>query len=565
MTENKPFWVDSYPEGVRHILEYPDVSLYSNLEQSAQKYPQRTATIFMGGKLTYERLKNQVDRLARALSDRGIKKGDRVGLMLPNMPQKVISFYAVLRLGAVAVGINPMYTERELTHQLKDCGAETLIFLDLLAPKVLKVAPQTPVKKLIATSIKDYLPFPKNLLYPFKAKKDGQWVELPAGSGVLSLKTLIDSAPPEPPEVDVKSGDIAVLQYTGGTTGLSKGAMLTHRNLLANVMQLDEWDIESKEAGETYMCVLPFFHSFGLTVCMNAGIYAAATMVLIPRFDLKMLLEQIQKYKVTVFPGTPTIYVAIISTPDLKNYDISSLRVCLSGGAPLPLEVQLKFQEITGSRLVEGYGLSETSPMTHANRLDSKAEGAIGLPVPDTLCKIMDSETGETEMPLGEVGEICVKGPQVMKGYWNKPEENEKVIRNGWFYTGDIGRMDQRGMTFIVDRKKDLIIAGGYNIYPREVEEVLYEHPKVMEVAVAGVSDPYRGETVKAYIVLKADQTATDKEIADFCKERLAPYKVPKIIEFKTDLPKTMVGKILRRVLVEEDNKKQQDDKKQDN
>jgi len=557
VTEKRPFWVDSYPEGVRHNLEYPDISLYANLEQSAQKYPQRTATIFMGGKLSYAQLKNQVDRMARALSDRGIKKGDRVGLMLPNIPQEVICFYAVLRLGAVAVGINPMYTERELTHQLKDCEAETLIFLDILAPKVLKVAPQTSIKRLIATGIKDYLPFPKNLLYPFKAKKDGQWVEIPASSGVLNLKTLIDGAQPNPPNVEVNSEDLAVLQYTGGTTGLSKGAMLTHRNLVSNVLQLGEWDTEAKEAGETYMCVLPFFHSFGMTVCMNAGIYGAATMVLIPRFDLKMLLEQIQKYKVTVFPGTPTIYVAIISSPDLKNYDISSLRVCLSGGAPLPLEVQLKFQEITGGRLVEGYGLSETSPMTHANPLNSKAEGSIGLPVPDTLCRIMDSETGTTEMLVGEVGEICVMGPQVMKGYWNKPEENEKVLRDGWFYTGDIGRMDQRGMTFIVDRKKDLIIAGGYNIYPREVEEVLYEHPKVMEVAVAGVSDPYRGETVKAFIVLKEGQTATDKEIIAFCKERLAPYKVPRLIEFKTDLPKTMIGKILRRVLVEEDSKKQ--------
>jgi len=462
----------------------------------------------------------------------------------------------VLRLGAVAVGINPMYTERELTHQLKACEAETLIFLDILAPKVLKVAPQTSIKRLIATGIKDYLPFPKNLLYPFKAKKDGQWVEIPASSGVLNLKTLIDGAQPNPPNVEVKSEDLAVLQYTGGTTGLSKGAMLTHRNLVSNVLQLAEWDTEAKEAGETYMCVLPFFHSFGMTTCMNSGIYAAATMVLIPRFDLKMLLEQINKYKVTVFPGTPTIYVAIISSPDLKNYDISSLRVCLSGGAPLPLEVQLKFQEITGGRLVEGYGLSETSPVTHANPLNSKAEGSIGLPVPDTLCRIMDSETGQNEMLVGEVGEICIRGPQVMKGYWNKPEENEKVLKDGWFFTGDIGRMDQRGMTFIVDRKKDLIIAGGYNIYPREVEEVLYEHPKVMEVAVAGVSDPYRGETVKAYIVLKEGQTSTDKEIIAFCKERLAPYKVPKLIEFKTDLPKTMVGKILRRVLVEEDNKK---------
>ncbi|MFZ5651637.1 MAG: long-chain-fatty-acid--CoA ligase [Bacillota bacterium] len=557
MSENKPFWIKSYPENVRPNIEYPDTSLNTNLDQSARNYPQRTATVFMGGKLTYSQLKNQVDRLARALSDRGIKKGDRIALMLPNVPQMIISYYAALRLGAVAVGVNPMYTERELAHQLKDSQSETLIFLDMLAPKVLKVAPQTPVKRLIATGIKDYLPFPKNILYPFKAKKAGQWAEIPAGSGVLDFKTLLNGAPPSPPGVEVKAEDLAVLQYTGGTTGLSKGAMLTHRNLVANVLQLGEWDTERKVGQETYLCVLPFFHSFGMTVCMNVGIYSAATLVLVPRFDLKMVLEHIHKYKVNLFPGTPTIYVAIISSPDLKSYDLTSLRACLSGGAPLPLEVQVKFQELTGSKLVEGYGLSETSPVTHANRFDAKAEGSIGLPMPDTLCKIVDSENGETELPVGEVGEICVQGPQVMKGYWNKPEENEKVIRDGWFYTGDIGRMDERGMAFIVDRKKELIIAGGYNIYPREVEEVLYEHPKIMEAAVAGVADPYRGETVKAFIVLKEGQTATDQEIIAFCKERLAAYKVPKLVEFKTELPKTMVGKILKRVLKEEEANKQ--------
>lgn len=557
MSKNKPFWIKSYPENVRPNIEYPDTSLYTNLDQSARNYPQRTASIFMGGKLTYSQLKNHVDRLARALSDRGIKKGDRIALMLPNTPQMIISYYAALRLGAVAVGVNPMYTERELTHQLNDSQSETLIFLDLLAPKALKVAPQTPVKRLIATGIKDYLPFPKNILYPFKAKKAGQWAEIPAGSGVLDFKTLLNGAPPSPPEVEVKAEDLAVLQYTGGTTGLSKGAMLTHRNLVANVLQLAEWDTEKKVGQETYLCVLPFFHSFGMTVCMNVGINSAATLVLVPRFDLKMVLEHIHKYKVNLFPGTPTIYVAIISSPDLKNYDMTSLRACLSGGAPLPLEVQVKFQEITGSKLMEGYGLSETSPVTHANRFDTKAEGSIGLPMPDTLCKVVDSESGETELPVGEVGEICVQGPQVMKGYWNKPEENEKILRNGWFYTGDIGRMDERGMAFIVDRKKELIIAGGYNIYPREVEEVLYEHPKIKEAAVAGVADPYRGENVKAFIVLKEGQTATEQEIVSFCKERLAPYKVPKLVEFRPDLPKTMVGKILKRVLKEEEaNKK---------
>ncbi|MCL4442352.1 MAG: long-chain fatty acid--CoA ligase [Firmicutes bacterium] len=554
MSDNNPFWIKSYPEGVRANLDYPNTPLNANLDETVKKFPNRTATIFMGGRLSYTRLKDQADRLARALSDRGVKKGDRVGMMLPNIPQEIISFYAVLKIGAVAVGINPLYTERELIHQLKDSGAETIIFLDQLAAKVLKAATKTPVKRLIATGIKDYLPFPKNILYPLKAKKSGQWAGIPPGSGVLAFNMLIKTSAPDPPAVDVTPEDTAVLQYTGGTTGLSKGAVLTHRNLTANVLQLSEWDIESREGTETYLCLLPFFHSFGMTVCMNASVYSGSTMVLIPRLDLKMVLESIQKYKVNVFPGTPTIYVAVIAAPDLKKYDLASIRICISGGAPLPLEVQLKFQELTGGRLIEGYGLSETSPITHCNRLDSKAEGSIGLPFPDTLCRIMDSETGETELPVGEAGEICVKGPQVMKGYWNRPEESAKVLRDGWFYTGDIGHMDERGMTFILDRKKDMIIAGGYNIYPREVEEVLYEHPKVIEAAVAGVKDPYRGETVKAYIVLKEGETATGEEIASFCKERLALYKVPKKIEFKTELPKTMVGKILKRVLVDEDN-----------
>ncbi|MCL6611275.1 MAG: long-chain fatty acid--CoA ligase [Peptococcaceae bacterium] len=566
MNEGKPFWTKSYPAGVRPNLEYPEIPLPAILDQAAGEYPGRTATIFMGGKLTYSGLKDQVDRLARALADLGVKKGDRVGLMLPNIPQEVISYYAVLKIGAVGVGINPMYTERELSHQLRDSGAETLIFLDQLAPKVLKTAPDTPVRRLIATGIKDYLPFPKNLLYPIKARKAGQWAEIPAGSGVLNLKQIIAGAAPNPPKVDLKPEDLAVLQYTGGTTGLSKGAMLTHRNLVANVLQLTEWSKNEIEKGkEVIISVLPFFHSFGMTVCMNFGIYNAATLVLIPRFDLKMVLENIHKYRGTLFPGTPTIYVAVISSPELKNYNISSLKACLSGAAPLPLEVQLKFQELTGGKLVEGYGLSETSPVTHSNPFDARAEGSIGVPLPDTLCRIMDIETGEKEMPLGETGEICVKGPQVMKGYWNRPEENARVLRDGWFYTGDIGRMDERGMTFIVDRKKDLIIAGGYNIYPREVEEVLYEHPKIQEVSVAGVPDPYRGETVKAFIVLKEGETATDQEIISFCKERLAAYKVPKMVEFRSELPKTMVGKILRRVLVEEEINKQKGGGQQQN
>lgn len=558
MSKQDFFWLRHYPEGVPGHLDIPGIPLFELLDNAAARYPANTAIIFMGFTMSYARLKDSVERFAAALHRMGVKKGDRVAVMLPNCPQTVISYYAIIRTGAVAVMTNPLYMERELTHQMKDSGAETLIFLDALHGKVLKVAPGAGIKRLIVTGIRDYLPFPLNRLYPLKAKKQGLDLNVPCDKGVLQFKELIKKSPPSPPPVEIDSAnDLALLQYTGGTTGLSKGAMLTHTNMVANALQIKAWLVDCRDGAERMLCVLPFFHVFGMTVAMNLTILTGSTMLLLPRFEIDNVLKQINKYKPTLFPGAPTIYVAINSHPDVKKYDISSIRACISGAAPLPVEVQEKFESLTGGKLVEGYGLTEASPVSHCNPIYGKrVTGSIGQPLPNTNVKIMDAVTGTEEMPAGEVGELCVQGPQVMTGYWNMPGETAKAIRDGWLYTGDMARITEDGFTYIVDRKKEMVIAGGYNIYPREVEEVLYEHPKIKEAVVAGIPDPYRGETLKAFCVLKEGETLTKEEVIDFCKANLAVYKVPRIIEFRAELPKTIVGKILRRVLVEEERAK---------
>ncbi|MCG8401196.1 MAG: long-chain fatty acid--CoA ligase [Firmicutes bacterium] len=558
MNKEEFFWLKNYPEDIPTQIDIPDVPLFDFMEQAARKHPSQTAIIFMGLKMTYSQLKDSTDRFATALHSMGVTKGDRVAIMLPNCPQAVIAYFAVIRLGAVAVMTNPLYMERELSHQLRDSQAETIIFLDALHSKVLKVVPNTNVKNIIVTGIKDYLPFPLCCLYPIKAKKQGMDLNVPPDEKILKFKDLIKNNSPAPPRVEIDSEkDLALLQYTGGTTGLSKGAMLTHKNLVANALQVKAWFPDCQEAEERMLCVLPFFHVFGMTVAMNLTISISSTMILVPRFEIDTVLKQINKHKPTLFPGAPTMYVAVISHPDVKKYNISSIKVCISGAAPLPVEVQEKFEAMTGGKLVEGYGLTESSPVTHCNPIYGKRlAGSIGQPLPNTNMKVMDSDLGTQEMSMGEVGELCIQGPQVMKGYWNMPEETAKTLRDGWLYTGDMARISEDGFTYIVDRKKDMVIAGGYNIYPREVEEVLYEHPKVKEAVVAGVPDAYHGEALKAYCVLKEGETATDKDIMEFCKQNLAKYKVPRVVEFRDELPKTMVGKILRRVLVEEEKAK---------
>lgn len=555
-------WLTSYPDEVPHNIEYPKVPLYQFLIDATNSYPENDVIHFIGKKIKYKDLLKSTYQFANALKSLGVKKGDRVALMLPNTPSAVISYYAVLMLGAIVVQNNPLYTERELEYQLIDSGAETIITLDLTFPKVAKVKNNTAIKNIIVTSIKDYLPFPKNLLYPLKLKKDGQFVEIPKSEGIYDFLTFLKSGSTEPISVEINPDeDLALLQYTGGTTGKSKGVMLTHSNLVINVVQERNWLYKAEIGKEKLLGVLPLFHVFGMTTVMNFSIYVSGTMVLVPRFNVDELLETIQKEKPTYFPGAPTMYIAIINHPRVKEYDLSSIKACISGSAPLPLEVQERFEKLTGARLVEGYGLTETSPVTHANPIWGKRKnGSIGIPWPDLDAKVVDPNTGEG-MPLGEIGELAVKGPVVMKGYWNKPEETNKVLQDGWLLTGDMATIDEEGYFYIVDRKKDMIIAGGYNIYPREVEEVLFEHPAIKEAVVVGIPDPYRGETVKAYIVKKDGVEVTEEELKEFCSKNLAAYKTPKLYEFRTELPKTMVGKVLRRALLEEEQQKNNGDK----
>ncbi|MGC8876110.1 long-chain-fatty-acid--CoA ligase [Thermus sp.] len=546
-------WLAHYDPGVPTEVEVPSIPLWRFLEESARRFPERTALEFLGKHLSYRELWTLVRRFAKGLEDLGVRPGDRVAIMLPNTPQFVIAFYGTLLAGGVGVNVNPLYTPRELRHQLLDAGAETLVILDHLLPRFLEVEKEVPVKRVVVAGIKDFLPFPKNLLYPLKAKRDKLPLGFPKRKGFHAFTELLKRPPAEPHPIDPEAP--ALLQYTGGTTGLAKGAVLTHKNLVANVLQIDAWDPTSKDlVGKGVMLgALPFFHVYGMTVAMNYGLYAGYKLVLLPRPEIKAIVEAIEKHRVTHFPGVPTLYVAFNHFPGIEKRDVKSIRICISGAAPLPVEVAKRFEEITGARLIEGYGLSEASPVTHCNPVLGKAKkGSIGLPLPSVDAKVVDEEG--KEVPIGEVGELIVKGPNVMKGYWNRPEETERTLKEGWLFTGDLARMDEEGYFYIVDRKKDLIIAGGYNIYPREVEEVLYQHEAVQEAAVVGVPDPYRGETVAAFLVLKPEYRGkvSEKDIEAFCRQNLAAYKVPRILEFRESLPKSGVGKILRRELREE-------------
>jgi len=556
-------WLKHYEEGVPATIDYPDTLMPKVLADTASRYPDQVATVFKGAKLTYRELNELVDKFAAGLQKLGVKKGDRVAIHLPNCPQFPIAYYAILRVGGIVVPCNPMYVAREMEHQLNDSGAEVIITLSAFYPLIKQIRDKTKLRHVIVAKIKTYFPGLLKLLFTLlKEKKDGHVVDISGDASTYWFQDVLDSAPSRPTPVDLTWDDTAVLMYTGGTTGVSKGAQLTHKNILANAVQCKHW-LKTAAATEVILVTLPLFHSYGMTTCMNHGVYTASTLLLVPNpRDLKDVLETINKQHPTIYPGVPAMYVAINNDPGVLagKYDVKSIKACVSGAAGLPVEVQKKFEEITGGKLVEGYGLSEATPVTHANPIFGENRvGTIGLPWPDTEAVIMDLDTGEKILPPGEVGELCIRGPQVMKGYWNMPTETANTLRGGWLHTGDISVMDEDGYFKIVDRKKDMILgAGGFNIYPREVEDVLYEHPKVKEVAAAGVPVAGKGERVKVYIVLKEGETATEEEIIQFCRENLAPYKVPKFVEFRDELPKTMVGKILRRVLVEEELKKQQ-------
>jgi len=536
-------WIQNYDYYVPETIRYPRIPLSMNLEFACNRYDKNVATIFFDQKMTYGEIRDHARRLATALVDMGVKKGDRVALMLPNCPQMVIAYYGVLLTGAVVTNISPLHVEREIEYELNDSGSETMIYLDLFHSRVEAVRENTPLKRSIVTSITDYMETPADVA----AEK---------GPGISYFREVIEGSTPDVPEVEIDPvEDLAALQYTGGTTGIAKGVMLTHYNLLANTLQCAFWAREFSERGQdTYLDVIPFFHSYGQTVGMNTAIFNAATMLLIPQFEINMMLQAIQKYEPNFFPGVPTIYIAILNHPDAEKFGVDRIKFCNSGSAPLPVEVHRQFTKLSGGIFCEGYGLSEASPVTHSNPIVGlKKIGSIGLPFPDTDAKIVDAETGKEELGFNEPGELIIKGPQVMKGYWEKPEETADTLRDGWLYTGDIGTVDEDGYFYIVDRKKDMIIAGGFNIYPRDIDEVLFEHPKVQEAVAVGIPDEYRGETVKAYIVLKEGESCTEEEIIGFCRERLAAYKAPRTVEFRDELPKTMVGKVLRRALREEE------------
>jgi long-chain acyl-CoA synthetase len=566
-------WLASYERGVPPTLSYPNQTLNDLFQNAARTYPEKTATSFVlkymlggrltiGGKFSYRQLNEQIDRMATALYQLGVRKGDRVGVMLPNSPHYVITFFAAMRIGAIVVNINPTYTSRELAHQLSDAGAETIVLLNLFWPRLREVRAETPVKRVIVAHVFDTLGFPSSLLVKSAQKKTPEWVDVRPEQDTFFFQHLLEKYSPTPPKATIGPDDVALFQYTGGTTGLPKAAMLTHRNLVANVLQIAAYLPSGVPGGEKMMAAIPFFHVYGMTVAMLYGLYMGAELIIVPNpRPIDNVMTIMQKERATLYPGVPAMYIGIINHKEINKYDLKSIKACLSGSAPLPMDVQEKFGQITGGRLVEGFGMTELSPVSHANPVFGKRKsGSIGIPLPDTEAKIIDLETGE-DLPFdGEAqGELCVRGPQVMKGYWNRPDETAETIdADGWLHTGDICKVDAEGYFFIVDRKKDMIIASGFKVLPRDVEEVLFMHPKVMEAVVAGIPNPERGDdTVKAFIVPKPGEAPTADEIREFCKLHLAPYKVPREVELRSELPKTMVGKVLRRVLVEEEKAKQ--------
>ncbi len=551
---DKP-WLSNYEDGVPEHVDFDKTCVPQFLEKSAERYPDTTALIFQGYKISYRDLNIMADTFATCLADFGIKKGDRVAILLPNLIPCVAAYYAALKLGAIIVMNNPLYSDRELEHQFNDSKSKILITLDLLGNRMIDLRPKTSIKQIVYTSIGDYLPFPKNLLFPLVGKKKGLAAKVKPADQVYRWKALIAGASPIRSDVDIDFEDIAMYQYTGGTTGVSKGVMLSHSNLSSNVQQVRHWFPQFKYAEETMLGALPFFHVFGMTTAMNFAIYMGWGNILVPKPQPEPLLEAIAKFKPTFAPLVPTMYIGMLNHPNIKTVDLTSIKGCFSGSAPLPVEVIKEFEERTGAVIVEGYGLTESTPVTHINPFagGKRKVGSIGLPIPDTECRIVDIEDGTEDQPVGESGELIVKGPMVMKGYLNRPEETEQTVTDGWLHTGDIGTMDEEGYFYIVDRKKDMIICGGYNVYPRDIEEVLYEHPSIMEAAVIGVPHATRGEQVKAFIVLKEGETVSDKELIEYCKGKLATYKLPTMIEFRQELPKTNVGKVLKKDLRKEE------------
>jgi long-chain acyl-CoA synthetase len=548
--EDKP-WLKFYEKGVAEKIEYENICLPDILAKTAGRFPDQMALLFQGYQMSYRELADMVDRFATCLDDLGIRRGDSVAILLPNLIPCVVAYYAILKIGAIAVMNNPLYSDRELDHQFNDSNSKLLVTLDLLGNRMIELRPRTKIKQIIYTSIGDYLPFPKNLLFSLVAKKKKLAADVKAADNVFKWKDIIKQYAPQPPSVDLTFEETAMYQYTGGTTGVSKGVILTHGNLSRQVQQIESWFPTFNKGEEMMLAALPFFHVFGLSVAMNFSIHMGWGDVLVPKPQPDPLLETITKFKPTFAPLVPTMYIGILNHPDIQKTDLTSITGCFSGSAPLPIEVIKEFEEKTGAIIVEGYGLTESTPVTHVNPFsgNKRKVGSIGIPLPDTECRIVDLNDGVTAVPVGKTGELLIKGPQVMKGYWNMPEETAATLTDGWLHTGDIAKMDAEGYFYIVDRKKDMIISSGYNVYPRDIEEVFYEHPKVQEACTIGIPHPNRGEAAKVFVVLKEGETATEEELIAYCEGKLAKYKLPTEIEFRQELPKTNVGKILRKDL----------------
>jgi len=548
-------WTRHYDPGIPATLRYPDVPLQALLDDAAESYPNATATIFFNAKRTYRSISEDAWRFANGLRRVGVKKGDRVALVLPNTPQFVVAFYGALRAGAVLVCCNPRYTAAELQHQLADAGATVVVVLSRLYPLVKAARPGTAVERVIVTNIKEEMPPVLRLLFTVaKEKKDGHRQPFAGDAGALAFREVL-AARPEPFDAGVRADDLALLQYTGGTTGVSKGAMLSHRALVANTLQCRAWFTNMRDGEGAAMAVMPFFHVYGLTVVMSLSVQGAEAMILEPQLELEHLLKDIQRHRPRMFSGAPIIYNAINNSPLTKKYDLRSIEACVSGSAPLLTETHRRFVELTGAKLVEGYGLTEAAPVTHCNPLFGEGKqkvGSIGVPFPDVEAKIVDLDAGEREMAIGEPGELILRGPQLMDGYYHQPEETAQALRGGWLYTGDIATVDADGYFVIVDRKKEMIIVSGFKVYPRDVEEVLVAHPAVTDAAVIGIPHPTKGEEVKAYVVLRPGGEATADEIIAHCRKTLADFKVPR----RASLPHTVVGKTLRKELAAEEQAK---------
>ena len=543
-------WLTHYDRGVPRSLTYPKAPLYQLLEKSAARQPDATCTIFFGREESYGQIREQSDRLALALDGLGVRPGERVALLLPNCPQYVIAYYAILKAGAVVVALNPLANEKELTHLLNDAQAQTLITIPMFLERVASFQAETPLRRIIDTGLAEYMPLPLSALMRIREWRQRRAAAQAGGAETVAWQQLLAEADPadfRPAEVDPDG--LAVLLYSGGTTGVAKGIMLSHYACMANAYQIQSWGELTPD--DRILTVLPLFHGYGMSVNMNACLLAGGQTILVPRFDAGDVLKLIEKQRPTFFTGVPTMFVAFSNLPQIETADLSSLKGIFVGAAPLTRAIKDEFERKTGGRMIEGYGLTEAVTAIMANPYQGRHKlGSIGIPFPDVVARIGDLETAEPVAP-GEPGEILLQSPTLMLGYYDRPEETAEALRNGWLHTGDIGYMDEDGYFYITDRKKDLIIVGGFNVFPREIEEVLYQHPKVKEGVALGIPDEYAGERIKVFVTLKEGESATEEELIAHFREHLTRYKVPAAVEFRDALPKSMIGKILRRELRE--------------